>query len=131
MSGDRPGDTDSYSRIPLVATIGVAFPHPAVSIRKVRLPKSRLLEVRKITFLALPRNVLVEFVQRFTRVAVPHHEGKGVERPVFATIVGVFRSHRPCRYQSCYGAVPEAFLHPAENKCLGKQEQMFGMMRTE
>ena len=36
MSGYRPGDTDSSSMINGVAHSGVASPHPAVSIRKVR-----------------------------------------------------------------------------------------------
>ncbi len=85
----------------------------------MRRPAYHRLELRKITFLALLRNDLVGFVQRFVCVAVLHEEQQSVGRPVFATIVAAFCSHRMCRYQSCYGAVLEVFTRPEENKCLG------------
>lgn len=116
---------------PRVIPSGVAFPHPVVSIREVRLPRSHFGRLERLPRLALPRNDLVEFVQRFTSVAVPHEEGNSVERSVFATIVAAPHSRRPGRYQSCCGAVSEGFTRPAENKCLGGREQMFGMMRTD
>ena len=43
--------------------------------------------LKRLPHLALPRNDLVELVQRFTSVAVPRQEGNSVERSVFATIV--------------------------------------------